>query len=152
MPDMISRFKEPSFFRMVSRDRLSYAGFILWVMGAASLVVLPLLFRNITTVGALVFAAFPFCAGVFFIFPRMRMHRRLYHQGRTAKGRVITKKDVPGSHNGSRIVYRYMYEAEEYEEEARTHWIVENLQAGDEVAVLLNPEKPSQSLLPVLYL
>jgi hypothetical protein len=44
-----------------------------------------------------------------------------------------------------------MYEEEEYEEEARTHWIVKDLQAGDEVTVLLNPEKPSQSLLPVLY-
>lgn len=148
---MISRFKQPSFFRTVSRDRLSYAGFILWVMGAASLVVLPLLFRNMTTVGALVFATFPFCAGAIFIFPRMRLHRRLYREGRTAEGKVITKKDVPGYHSGSRIVYRYMYEEEEYEEEARTHWIVENLQAGDEVAVLLNPEKPSKSLLPALY-
>ena len=149
---MASRFKEPSFFRMVSRDRLSYAGFILWVVGAASLVVLPILFRNMSIVGALMFATFPFCAGAVFIFPRMRLHWRLYHEGRTAEGRVITKKIVPRPHSGSRIVYRYMYEEEEYEEETRTHWIVEDLQAGDEVTVLLNPEKPSQSLLPVLYL
>ena len=137
---------------MVSRDRLSYAGFILWVVGTASLVVLPILFRNMSTVGALVFATFPFCVGAAFIFPRMRLHRRLYREGRTAGGRVITKKDVTVPHSGSRIVYRYMYEEEEYEAEARTHWIVEDLQAGDEVAVLLNPEKPSQSLLLVLYL
>lgn len=149
---MISRFKEPSFFRMVSRDRLSYAGFILWVVGAASLVVLPILFRNMSTVGALVFATFPFCVGAVFIFPRMRLHRRLYREGRTAEGRVITKKDVLGPHSGSRIVYRYIYEEKEYEEETRTHWIAEDLHADDEVAVLLNPEKPSQSLLPVLYL
>ena len=149
---MISRFIEPSFFRMVSRDRLSYAGFILWVMGAASLVILPILFRNMSTVGALVFAAVPFCVGAVFIFPRMRLHRRLYREGRTAEGKVITKKDVPGPHSGSQIVYRDRYEEEEYEEEARTHWIVEDLQVGDEVAVLLNPEKPSQSLLPILYL
>ena len=149
---MISRFKEPPFFRMVSRDRLSYAGFILWVVGAASLVVLPILFRNMSTGGALVFATFPYCVGAVFILPRMRLHRRLYREGRTAEGRVITKRDVPGPHSGSRIVYRYMYEEKEYEEEARTHWIVKDLQAGDEVAVLLNPEKPSQSLLPVLYL
>lgn len=149
---MISRFIEPSFFRMVSRDRLSYAGFILWVMGAASLVVLPILFRNMSTVGALVFATFPFCGGAVFIFPRMRLHRRLYREGRKTEGRVITKKDVTRPRSGSRIVYCYMYEEEEYKEEARTHWIVEDLQAGDEVAVLLNPEKPSQSLLPVLYL
>ena len=149
---MISGFKEPSFFRMVSRDRLSYAGFVLWIMGAASLVVLPILFRNMTTVRALVFAAFPFGVGVFFIFPRIRLHRRLYHQGRRAEGRVITKKDVQGSHRGSQIVYRYMYEEEEYERETRTHWIVEHLKTGDEVTVLLNPEKPSQSLLPVLYI
>ena len=149
---MISRFKEPSFFRMVSRDRLSYSGFILWVVGATSLVVLPILFRNISTVGALVFATFPFCVGAVFIFPRMRLHRRLYRKGRTAGGRVITKKDVTWPHSRTRIVYRYMYEEEEYEAEARTHWIVEDLQAGDEVAVLLNPEKPSQSLLLILYL
>jgi len=149
---MISGFKEPSFVRMVSRDRLSYAGFILWVMGAAALVVLPILFRNMTTVGALVFAAFPFSAGILFIFPRIRLHRRLYHQGRRAEGWVVTKKDVRGSHRGSRIVYRYLYEENEYEGETRTHWIVEDLQTGDEVKVLLNPEKPSQSLLPVLYL
>jgi Protein of unknown function (DUF3592) len=149
---MISRFKQPSFFRMVSRDRLSYAGFVLWVVGTASLVVLPILFRNMSTVGALVFATFPFCVGAVFIFPRMRLHRRLYREGRTAEGRVITKKDVTWPHRGSRIVYRYTYEEKEYEEEARTHWIVEDLQAGDEVAVLLNPEKPSQSLLPILYL
>jgi hypothetical protein len=105
-----------------------------------------------STVGALVFAAFPFCVGAVFIFPRMRLHRRLYREGRTAEGKVITKKDVPGPHRGSQIVYRYRYEEEEYEEEARTHWIVEDLQVGDEVAVLLNPEKPSQSLLPILYL
>lgn len=131
---------------------MSYAGFILWVVGAASLVVLPLLFQNMSTVGALVFASFPFCAGAVFIFPRMCLYRRLYRQGRTAEDRVITKKDVPGPNSGSRIVYSYMYEEEEYEEETRTHWIVENLQAGDAVAVLLNPEKPSRSLLPVLYL
>ncbi len=149
---MISRFKEPSFFRMVSRDRLSYAGFILWVAGAVSLIVLPILFRNMLIVGALVLATFPFCVGTVFIFPRMRLHRSLYREGRTAEGRVITKKDVSWPHSGSRIVYRYMYEEEKYEEEARTHWIVEDLQTGDDVAVLLNPEKPSQSLLPVLYL
>jgi hypothetical protein len=45
-----------------------------------------------------------------------------------------------------------MYAEEEYEGETRTHWIVEHLQTGDEVTVLLNPAKPSQSLLPVLYL
>jgi hypothetical protein len=149
---MISGFKGPSFVRMVSRDRLSYAGFILWVMGAAALVVLPILFRNMTTVGALVFAAFPFSGGILFIFPRIRMNRRLYHQGRIAEGRVITKEDPQGSHRGSRIVYRYLYEENEYEGETRTHWIVEELQTGDEVKVLLNPEKPSQSLLPALYL
>ena len=149
---MIPRFKEPSFFRMVSRDRLSYAGFILWVVGPVSLIVLPILFRNMSTVRALVFAAFPFCVGAVFIFPRMRLHRRLYREGRTAEGRVITKKDVSWPHSGSRIVYRYMHEEEKYEEEARTHWIVEDLQTGDDVAVLLNPRKPSQSLLPVLYL
>lgn len=148
---MISRFKQPSFFRMVSRDRLSYAGFILWVVGT-SLVVLPILFRNMSTVGALVFATFPFFVGAVFIFPRMRLHRRLYREGRTAEGRVITKKDLTWPHRGSRIVYRYTYEEKEYEEEARTHWIVEDLQVGDEVAVLLNPEKPSQSLLPILCL
>jgi len=149
---MISRFKEPSFFRMVSRDRLSYAGFILWVVGATSLVALPILFHNMSTVGALVFATFPFCAGAVFIFPRMHLYRRLYREGRTAEGKVITKKDVSWPHSGSRIVYHYMYEEKKYEEEARTHWIVEDLQTSDDVAVLLNPEKPSQSLLPVLYL
>jgi hypothetical protein len=149
---MDSRFKQPSFFRMVSRDRLSYAGFILWVVGAAALAFLPILFRNISTLGALVFAALPFTAGAVFIFPRARLHRRLYQEGRTAEGTVITKTDVTGPQSGSRIVYRYQYEEEAYEAEARTHWIIEDLQTGDEVAVLLNPEKPSQSLLPLLYL
>ena len=149
---MNSGFKRPSFFRMMFRDRLSYAGFLLWVVGAAALVFLPILFRNFSTIGALLFAAFPFSAGAVFIFPRMRLHRRLYREGRTAEGKIIDKEDVTGPHSGSRIVYQYNYEDKEYEEEVRTHWIIEDLQAGDKVAVLLNPEKPSQSLLPVLYL
>jgi hypothetical protein len=63
-----------------------------------------------STGGALVFATLPFCVGLIFIFPRMRLHRCLYREGRPTEGKVITKKDVTGPHSGSRILYRYMYE------------------------------------------
>ena len=106
-PDMNSRFKRPSFFRMMSRDQLSYAGFLLWVVGAAALVFLPILSRNFSTIGALVYAAFPFGVGTVFIFPRMHLHRHLYRKGRTAEGKMINKEDVTGPHRGSRIVYQY---------------------------------------------
>ena len=149
--DMLASFDEPSFFRMACRDRLSFAGFILWVAASLSLVALPALFRNMSALGTMVFAAFPFAAGALFIVPRRRLHRRLYREGRIAEGKVVTKVDVSRPRSGSRIMYRYSYAGREYQNEIRLHWLVEDLQSGAAVAVLLNPERPSESLLPVLY-
>ena len=148
---MTSLLNEPSFYRIVSRDRLSYVGCMLCSAGVILLFLLPLHFRTMPVTLALVFAAFPFCAGAGFLLPRLYLHRRLYREGRTAQGRVVEKNDVQGPNSGSRILYRYMFEDKEYEAEARTHWIVENVRFGDEVTVLLNRQKPSQSLLPILY-
>ena len=148
---MEERLQGPNLLWLILRDRISFAGFLLVCPAGAAFFLLPLFFRNITFAGSFLFALLPFCIGSAFLVPRILIINKLYKKGRCVRGRVEAKEDTVGGHSGTKLMIAYSFEGTAYRCEIRTHWILENVNQGEVVTVLLDPERPSRAVLPVLY-
>lgn len=77
---------------------------------------------------------------------------------RRVRGLLRTGHETPGaitsarlSRNGSRLEYEFEYASKKYDKSLFIPFLIENIEAGDEVTVVVDPARPRRAIIKDLY-
>jgi uncharacterized integral membrane protein len=146
--------QRPTLFQVAMADVRIYQFFsVLALLG--SLGILLTFFSRFLEPGIVALIGAAIAGGL--LFRRVRLMRHLLAQAVEATGQITSIRRpllVSRSRSRYRVKYRYTFQEQEYDNTCliSTYTRQMEIEPGDAVTVLLDPEHPQHALLPALYL